>query len=229
MKRKQTISTPTFPGAVVFLMMAVMLVSSPLTGEKNKKENDVIIEAMKDELDRSMKSLKIENMEKPYYLEYSIWDNRQLQIQGSFGSLTKSEDNHQRLLKAGIRVGGYQLDSSGFISRRGMFDALMGRSETIALENDYDAIRNSIWRLTDRAYKKALEDLAGKKAFLKNQVREEEIPDFSREKGVQQVAPCKTMEVNREKWEKIIKNLSAVFRQFPGIHKSHVEMEVKSL
>jgi len=229
MKSNQAISTQTFPRAILFLMMAFMLVSSPLTGEKNKQENDIIIEAMKDELDRSMKSLKIEKMEKPYYLEYSIWDNRQLQIQGSFGSLTKSEENHLRLLKVGIRVGSYQLDSSGFVSRRNMFAAMMGRSETIALEDDYNAIRNSIWRLTDRSYKRALEVLAGKKAFLKNQVREEEIPDFSREKSVQRVSPCKIMKVNREKWEKIIKNLSAVFRQFPGIHKSHVEMEVKGI
>lgn len=212
---------------IPLLTQAVIFMSSPsmIMG----KTDDVILQAMKDELNRSMKSLKIENMEKPYYLEYSIWDYWELSIEGSFGSLTNSRESHQRVLKVGIRVGSYQLDNTGFIDRSSMFSSIMGRHGQVVVEDDYNAIRRDIWLATDRTYKNALQQLASKKAYLKNQVQTEEIPDFSKEESVKKIAPRITLEVDRDKWEKIVKQLSAIFRQFPALHESRVNMNVRIL
>jgi predicted Zn-dependent protease len=191
------------------------------------ENKDVIIDAMTDELTRSMKSLQIEKMEKPYFLGYTISDNWQLGIEADFGSLSKSGVRRNRRLKVELRVGSYQLDNTGFYGRRAMFSSIRGRSRNIVVENDYNAIRHDIWLETDTVYKAALEQLAAKNAFIKNQAQTEEIPDFSKEKSVQLVAPRKTLEVDREKWEKTVKNLSAIFRKFPAIHESGVKFQVK--
>ena len=34
--------------------------------------NEAILKAMRDEMNRTMKELKIENLDKPYYVEYSL-------------------------------------------------------------------------------------------------------------------------------------------------------------
>jgi predicted Zn-dependent protease len=208
---------PLLTAAVIFLGSPAVIMG---------KTDDVVLQAMKDELDRSMKSLKIENMDKPYYLEYSIWDNWELSIEGNFGSLTNSRESRQRLLKVGIRVGGYQLDNTGFIDRSSMFSSVMGRHGQVVVEDDYNAIRRDIWLAADRTYKNALQQLASKKAYIKNQVQTGEIPDFSKEKSVQKIAPRVTLEVDKDKWEKIVKQLSAIFRQFPALHESRVNMRI---
>lgn len=187
---------------------------------------DVIIDAMKDELDRSMKSLKMENTAPPYYLEYTVWNSEQFQVSAGFGAKTVSYDTHRRLLKLNLRVGDHMMDNTAFVSRKSYFSAMRGYTRPIVLEDDYDAIRRDIWLLTDQAYKEALETLAAKKAFLKNQVQEEEVPDFSKEEPVQHMGACKSLEPDKEKWEKIAEELSAVFREFPSIHTSNVNLHV---
>jgi predicted Zn-dependent protease len=191
--------------------------------------DDVIIRAMKDELDRSMNSLKIENMEQPYYLEYSIWDYRELSIEGNFGSLTQSDDDHQRILKVGMRVGGYQLDNTGFIDQSSIYASILGLHDSVVIEDDYNALRRYIWLVTDKAYKDALEQLASKKAYIKNQVQTEKIPDFSKEESVQKIAPRQTLKVDLPKWERLVRNLSVIFRQFPALYESRVKMRISLL
>ena len=224
---KQQHFKQVFGWTITLLTAAVIFMGSPavIMG----KTDDVVLQAMKDELDRSMKSLKIENMDKPYYLEYSIWDNWELSIEGNFGSLTNSRESRQRLLKVGIRVGSYQVDNTGFIDRSSLFSSVIGRHGQIVVEDDYNAIRRDIWLAADRAYKDALQQLAGKKAYIKNQVQTGESPDFSKEESVQKIAPRITVEVDRDKWEKIVKQLSAIFRQFPALHESQVNMHITLL
>lgn len=226
MKKNHSTHTIHIQWSVSLFIMGFFLICSPsmLMSGENK---DVIIEAMTDELTRSMKSLQIEKMEKPYFLEYTISDNWQLGIEADFGSLSKSGERRNRTLKIELRVGSYQLDNTGFYGRRAMFSSMRGGSRNIVVEDDYNAIRHDIWLETDTVYKAALEQLAAKNAFIKNQAQPEEIPDFSKEKSVQLIVPRKTLEVDRKKWEKIVKNLSAIFRKFPAIHESGVEFQVK--
>jgi hypothetical protein len=223
---KKNHSIHTIQWSVLFFIMGFLFICPPLMSISGENK-DVIIDAMTDELARSMKSLQIEKMEKPYFLEYTILDNWQLGIDADFGSLTKSGEQRSRTLKVGLRVGSYQLDNTGFLSRRTMFSSIRGRSRNIVVENDYNAIRHDIWLETDTVYKEALEQLAAKNAFIKNQAQTEEIPDFSREKSAQLIAPRKTLKVDREKWEKTVKDLSTIFRKFPAIHESRVEFQVK--
>jgi TldD protein len=229
MKRKRhhlKLNTHIFCRIILLLAIGMMLIASPRMMIGDSGDTDVIIDAMKDEMARSMTSLKIENMEKPYYMEYSLLDHWQVEIEGSFGSLTASDESRQRMLKVGVRVGSHQLDNTAFVDRSSMFRSIMGGSGSTVIDDDYNAIRHDLWLTTDKTYKEALQQLAGKKAYLKNQAQTEEIPDFSKEESVRKILPRKTLKIDREKWEKTIKKLSAIFRQFPALHESHVEMRI---
>jgi predicted Zn-dependent protease len=200
----------------------------PVTIEgKNKTEpSDIILEALSDEMKRSMASLKLENTAKPYYLDYTVVDIRHLTIEASFGALVKSGWSHQRLLKVGVRVGSYQLDNTEFLGRNGMYGAIMGNTTGLVVEEDYDALRHDIWLATDSAYKRAVEQLAEKQAFIKNQVQTDQVPDFSASKPVQLIAPKIDTEIDKEQWEKVIKGLSNIFRKYPELFESFVHMQV---
>jgi len=212
---------------ILLLVVGSIFSSFPLSAQDSNSKDPILIQAMKDEMDRAMKSLKIENADKPYFIEYSIWDNWKIIIDGTLGSLVNSDNGHSRLLKVDVRVGTNQLDNTAFMSSKGMLSFIgRGESQTPVLEDDYNAIRRILWLNTDSAYKEAVENLAGKKAFLKNQTQNEEIPDFSKEESVQKISPAAQFSYDIPKLEKMVKELSFLFRKYPSINKSSVKLSV---
>jgi hypothetical protein len=215
---------------ILFTFCFLLLLPFSFKAETGTAETDIVIKAMQDEMKRSMKSLKIEKMEKPYYLEYTIVDLRQISIEAGFGALLKSGESHQRILKVGVRVGDYRMDNTGFIGRSNIQSAVMspisGNTEYIVLEDDYNVLRHDIWIATDRVYKQAVEQLAAKRAFIRNQVQTDKVPDFSKEEPLRTVSPDRTIKIDKKKWQKIIKNLSTIFRRYPAIYESYVELQV---
>ena len=81
-------------------------------------EADVLLKAMADELNRSIKKLKLENLEKPYFIEYFTWDNHTFDVQATFGTLTRVERKDHRPFRVNVRVGSYEQDNSGFTDFR---------------------------------------------------------------------------------------------------------------
>jgi predicted Zn-dependent protease len=190
-----------------------------------EQDRDILLEALQDELDRSVQQLHIEDMEKPYYIQYSLHDRQGFNIEASFGALSQTDQNHSRLLKVDVRVGDYELDNSGFIGTNSLFSASGRSPERVALEDDYHSIRRDIWLVTDAAFKQSLQQMAQKKAFRQNQAQVEEIPDFSRQKPVKLILPVRRIDFNQKKWQDVVRRLSLIFRQFPAIQDSAVNLE----
>lgn len=69
------------------LTLSLFVLSSPLL---HAQLQDVEIRAMRDEMQRSMKELHLESMERPYYIAYKIVDTDRKEARASFGSLTSS-------------------------------------------------------------------------------------------------------------------------------------------
>lgn len=188
-------------------------------------DDDTILRALSDELDRSMHSLKIDKMETPYFIDYTVEDYKDTTIEAGFGGLVKSGSEHQRLLKVGLRVGDYDMDNTEFVSGSGMYASIMGHSGQIIIDDDYNTLRRDTWLITDNAYKRALEQLADKKAFIKNQVRQQEVPDFTPAKPLRHIEPLVNIRVDTKKWQGIVRRVSAVFKEFPAVHESYVQMQ----
>src|SRR5512133_3761721 len=79
-------------------------------------QNKVILNAMKDELARSMEQLKLEKEAGPYYVSYLLQDAHTLRITADYGAIVVNTDNRYRMLKVDLRVGSYAQDNSNFVS-----------------------------------------------------------------------------------------------------------------
>jgi predicted Zn-dependent protease len=206
--------------AVASLLLVALACALPA-----RAQDDVVMKAMRDELDRSIKQLQLENLEKPYFIAYRVVDSESTGVSASFGALDSSNQGRGRRITVEVRVGSYQLDNTNFFSFNlnisSMVQAFNGTAE-LPLDDDYNELRRQIWLVTDATYKKALEDLSKKRAALENKVDADRIPDFSRETPTQTTITAATIHVDRAQWETEARNLSALFRAMPDIYTSGV-------
>jgi len=196
-----------------------------LTAAALQAQTDVVMNAMRDELARSMKQLTVENLEKAYFISYRIVDSDSVNVAASFGALDHSTVGRSRRLTVEVRVGDHNLDNSHFYS----FNTDAGRRlqiffgmKSLGLEDDYKELRRQLWLATDATYKKAVEDLSKKRALFQTRSREDESDDFSREDPGTFDDELPPVKVDISQWETEARAISALFRQMPGIHTSTV-------
>jgi TldD protein len=191
-------------------------------------KSDAVLRAMQDELDRTMKDLKLPNHPLPYFGSYQVTDEEHLQVSASFGAVQNSHRYFARGSDVTLRVGDKTLDNTAGVSG-GMF-SLSGLSGagTLVTDDNYDALRYGLWMQTDRAYKHAVESLESTKARLSN-LKIEDRPDcFSDAKPVVLVEDCAKMDLNANGWQERVRKLSAVVKDYPQIESSHFNMNVRA-
>lgn len=179
-------------------------------------EDSVLYRAMRDEMERGMARLQLEDLQKPYYLEYTVRDSERFSASASFGALVSSYRSVGRRLTTDLRVGDYVFDNTNFSGGRS------GRPAWLVEEDDYDALRHGIWLATDRVYKSAVEVLARKQAVVKTRNLLEQPDDFTRAEPNQYVSEPLTLTADRKQGEEMVKRLSAVFREYPALQGSSV-------
>ena len=188
-------------------------------------EDSILQRALRDELARSTQQLQLEELERPYFVSYLVREVKTKSSSATFGSLLNSDEGHSRELSVEVRVGDYALDNTNF--RSFSFGGsgvvrMYGGSMQLPLEDDYDELRRKIWLATDGAYKKALEDLARKRAALQNKTRTEEIPDFSREEPAPAVRAERPAVLDLDSLDQRVRLLSGLFRAMPDVYTSRV-------
>ncbi|MDE0420012.1 MAG: metallopeptidase TldD-related protein [Gammaproteobacteria bacterium] len=187
----------------------------------NSSADGVLLQAMRDELDRSTANLAMEGMETPYFLAYRVDEVEGFRVWARFGALVRSSPAKRRSLSVELRVGDPDFDNTNFL---GSYTG-PGGSTTLPLDDDYGALRHRLWLATDSAYKNAQRKLAGKRAALQNRTRDE-IPDFVDAPAVQFLDTAGSVNWAVEDAETLARALSAVFKQTPGIHESRVQTDV---
>lgn len=190
-------------------------------------KESVIISAMEDELARSMKELKLEDKEGPYYISYLVKDTYLLNIAADSGAVTANSENHVRTLKTNLRVGDYTLDNSNFLSSSNISSMLTSAGAQLTVDNDYDVLRRQIWLATDRAYKNAVDMIAKKKAALQNTVQTEVLPDFTKGSATSCIHPEAAFSVQKEKWASTVDQLSRLFIKQQQIQNSRVGLRIQ--
>jgi TldD protein len=214
MKRQTNIS---------FIALFILFSTFSALAQTNLAETDVLIKALTDEMNRSVNQLQLKDFGKPYFIEYGIEDEESFGIQAEFGAINSSGFDHNRNASVQVRIGNYDSDNTNLFA----IGALAGRLP-LALDDDYDAIRHDLWLATDAAYKSAIEQASGKKAFLQNNIVEEKLPDLTREKPTIDLQPRQKLQVDSVKWTKFIRELSAIFKKYPEISDSNVSFFVRS-
>jgi len=207
--------------SLCFLSIAIRI--SP--AQERAAGPDAVMTAMSDELNRSMSELQLKDLDKPYFMQYVILDEEEYSGQATFGALTSWNAVRQRSLQVQVRVGNYQLDNSEFVVGRGN-SSFMQPTQT-SLDNDYRALRHSLWLATDSAYKQSLELLARKRAFLQNKIQDDQVPDFSKEEPILAIKTRQQVKVDAADLQERLRTWSRLFQSFPEIQKSGVEMTVR--
>jgi TldD protein len=211
----------------VFLLPLILLMA---TSSAVAAERDPILDAMNDELKRSVTELKIDKHDKPYYVSYMISDDTSLEIAAAFGAITKDELSRGRNAFVDVHVGTYQLDS-GHVSRGlfGLAGGVPGSVKEISLDDNYDAIRHELWLQTDSSYKNAIQHLEKKKSDLGEKNVKERPDDWSKESAIVRVEPRCKLSVDRVLWADKMKGWSAIFKSYPKIRTSKVTLDAALL
>ena len=107
------------------------------------------------------------DLDKPYYIGYSLEDADAFTATAVFGGLLSANQTRQRIPQVEVRIGDYEFDNTNHVYTRllrwGRYDP-----DRWPLDNNYGILRQCFWLATDRGYKSALETLARKRASLKN-------------------------------------------------------------
>src|SRR5450759_2300334 len=74
---------------------------------------DPLLDAMRAELDRS-RTLKLGDLEPPYYVEYSLEDTSSYSVAASMGGLLDARSNRARSSAVQVRVGSYKFDNTNY-------------------------------------------------------------------------------------------------------------------
>jgi predicted Zn-dependent protease len=190
------------------------------------QDEDVVMKVLQDELARSTTRLKMDKATPPYYVGYTVKENVTFEVRAMFGALASRGEGRNRSLSADVRVGDYSLDNTNF-SDGGMRMAMFGGGgrggeSSFSVDDNYDALRHSVWLATDSAYKQAVEQLEKKKAHLQVKTIKDRPDDFSKEEPVVSVQPAAKLELDRDRWAQITRRVSGLFREYPSVQSSTV-------
>ena len=191
---------------------------------EREMQQDVVLRALVDELERSKAGLKLEDLERPYFLEYGLVDAARASVSADLGAVALKSERRARRLRTDIRVGSYTLDNTNFGQGRYGYRG-RGGGVSLPVENDYQAVRQAVWWATDRQYKQVVETFEKKKAFMETKTIEDKPDDFSREPATVYFEDPAAMVVDAAPLERLAVALSAVFADFPEIQNSTVQVD----
>lgn len=200
------------------LLFLVILFAGPVAAQNETDE--IIFKAMQDEMRRSQEQLVLPDMEKPFYISYSVARSRQFEVAGVLGGIINSSvSDWGTVCGAQLLLGDYQHTSD---------TRYVGQSSRIgsASELNYDMLRRSFWLLSDAVYKYALQEDAAKKSYLKTNPLSPEIaalPELTKADPIKKIVERKkAFNIDQEKWEKIVSEVSAIFKEYKDIYNSSV-------
>jgi predicted Zn-dependent protease len=197
-----------YTAAVSFAVISAAILLCALSSSAraaNSASGDVVLRALREEMERSKAKLKLENVQAPYYIEYRVTEIDQVEASAVFGALRSQQHDHGRLLRVVVRVGDYKQDS--------FFGTGEGSVDLVPSDDDVFAIRHRLWLATDRAYKAATEALSAKQAALKQLKVDQPVDDFAKATPVEAVEPLAHFaSTDFTSWIHLLEEASAQYR-----------------
>ena len=195
-----------------------MFVCCLLARTAASEESTLLVQALQDELTRSMTGLELEDVVKPHFIGYTVHTDHSITVNASNGGVKSKNRSTSRRLEVEMRVGSRELDNSNYMSRNFRNQRV---NRTLALEDDYDLLRKQIWLATDNAYKDAVETYAAKEAAMKNS-QQEAMLDFSTEEPNVFMDDRRSQKLDFADVQKFARELSEVGQDHAFIYDSDV-------
>lgn len=178
---------------------------------------DPVLDALSDELSRSVGELSLPDAQPPYFVAYRLHDVQRVELTAQLGGIFEvAALTPRRRLGVEVRVGSPEHDDSNFES----FDPGT-RQCGLVIDEGTVALRHDAWLTTDQAYKGAVETLAAKEAAMRRRAEPEPLPDYVPSAPQQAEAqPAEPIEV--EAFAQLLRDLSSVFLDHPELELSRV-------
>jgi predicted Zn-dependent protease len=193
-----------------------------------KQDSPVLMDAMTAELHRAFTSLGKQDPGKqlpPYFLSYSVSDASFVAIRAQFGALVDSSANHIRVADVQVRVGSPKLDNA-----HGTHRGSAVTSSELPLTDDREALERTLWLATNSGYGNALDNYLRVKTEAEVRAKEEDnSPDFSQEPPqVHMGHSAPLVVVDRAAWERRVRAVSRVFREYPAVYQNIVVLTAQN-
>jgi TldD protein len=182
---------------------------------------DPVLDAMQAELKRSM-TLTLNQLDKPYYLSYTVDDEHTWSAAATLGGLISSSSSDFRVPRLRMRVGDYKFDNSNWTGANAAGPRYNLRNFPVEDQNPL-VLRQYLWLATDSAFKGSLQSIARKRAALRNVTVSEELPDFAPAPPFVAIHDYQPVKFDSKMWDDRTRRISAVFNGFPGLRNSDVE------
>ncbi len=216
-------------------ILFVLLLIASFTVCAQKDVEPLLFRAMSDELKRSMDSLSLPEMQKPFYLAYTVKRSKGYEIKSSYGAIMSATEGDiycKNNFRVDLYVGNYHRCNI-MASLAGMIGYYPDQSGELPDDLDYCETRRLLWQATDNLYKKAATDYEKKMSSLKQMnlsPEAEAVDDYAKISPVEKKVPHRiTFKSNRRAyWEKTLNAVSSVFAEYPDIIDCDVRISVNS-
>ncbi len=200
-----------------FLWFVFILVFVPLG---RASAGDEFLRAMKDEMARSKKELRLAGNPDPYYIVYRIKIiHTPFVVKANMGSLYRTETNSRPVVNSGVLLssGNEKQDSFGVEGNHWFTKRDVGQS--------YAALRHSLWELTNEAYLTASDLYARKEAYRRRKAAGKTNVDFiPGEQSVYTEEPPQLPALDKEQLQDFAKALSAKGKNLRDVYDFYVEL-----
>jgi predicted Zn-dependent protease len=217
--------------AVLALALGAATASSPPTSAPAAPHTDervAVLSAMSAEVSRSTERLRLQGYEAPYFVAYQVKDVSRHELAGRYGAIFDDATRRDRNLYVDLRVGSYELDSSGGDETSLILGAegpTWYAPKDAPLDGDVAALRTALWLATDERYKEALASYFKKKSRdVYRGADTERAPSFSRDAPSRHVDPPRPFPFERERWKAIVRDATAIFRAHPDVCDSSMKV-----
>lgn len=187
-----------------------------------------VLGLMREELDRSMKKLRLRDYQAPYFIAYTVRDYDKHDVIGKFGAVFRDAHDRARHAHVEVRVGDYKLDNTQSAQEL-PFDPdqpdAYDPDHDAPVDDDGDSLRATLWLLTDDGYKHALSSYARKRGRRATTlVEDEDLPSFSREPAGRAVEPAQPVRFDRERVARAVREVGARFKRHPELFDAAVRI-----
>ena len=206
------------------IILAIIISFTTLSPLFSQQES-ILFKAMRDEMNRSMKELKLPDSPSPWFIAYTTGETTYTSVIASKGVVLNSKVSpKERVHSVNLLVGNKEFSSDYSYSGNGIISATLSPSD-----DNYDQLRRGFWQTSDIAYKFAVEVFKSKQNNIKNANLTDE------ERSLHDMIPLSGTEKNsyisgsvnldRKSFEELSKKLSAEFIKYPYLFDSRVSID----
>ncbi|OGC38758.1 hypothetical protein A2Y85_05770 [candidate division WOR-3 bacterium RBG_13_43_14] len=189
------------------------------------------LQTLKEELTRAYKVLGKVQPVPAYFLQYELWQKREVYLNSSIGAIFFDYDQNNAYVDIDVRVGSARLDNTHEIRGNDDFDyaSWIPKTMEVPVDQNPDGLKALLWIETDRTFKDAQERYTKIQAERQVKVTETDTsPDFSSAPAVKYNEETKEINIDLEYWCQRLNTLSMRFKAHSWIYSSAVSLRANS-